>query len=179
MVYGFVKQSGGHVRIYSEVGHGTTVRLFLPLDKTAKEIKTAARADAAALPRGDEAVLVVEDNEQLRRVAAARLRSLGYTTIEAANATEAMAALRSDVRIDLLFTDIVLPGGIDGRVLASDATTIRPWLKTVFTSGFVPKVLGDTLAGLDILEKPYRAVDLAARIRRALDGRMTAGETTS
>jgi PAS domain S-box-containing protein len=179
MVYGFVKQSGGHVRIYSEVGHGTTVRLYLPQDKTAKEIKAVDPANAAALPRGDETVLVVEDNEQLRRVAVARLRSLGYTTIEAANAAEAMAALRSDARIDLLFTDIVLPGGVDGRALARDAGTIRPSLKTVFTSGFVPKVLGDTLAGLDILEKPYRAADLAARIRRALDGRMTAGETTS
>lgn len=171
MVHGFVKQSGGHVKLYSEVGHGTTVRLYLPLaDATAKEANGNAHANAA--PRGgDETILLVEDNALVRTSARSALRDLGYTILEAEDGRGALAIIRSGAHIDLLFTDIVMPG-ITGVELADEATRIRPSLRVLFTSGYPDKAVTDHArleAGSRFLSKPYRTQELAIRIREALD----------
>jgi PAS domain S-box-containing protein len=172
MIYGFAKQSGGHAKIYSEVGHGTTVRLYLP--RLANE---SLRSDSAAVatPRkgGGETILVVEDNPDVRRLVLRQLRDLGYEVIEAANGPQALKILDDGATIDLLFTDVVMPGGMTGRQLAEAAKTRRPNLKTLFTSGYTEDSilrLGKLDPGVRLLSKPYRKHELAARIREALDG---------
>jgi PAS domain S-box-containing protein len=171
MIYGFAKQSRGHVKIYSEVGHGTTVRLYLPRPSD------SARAEAAGPPstqhpRGGETILVVEDDVQVRSFVLAQLRDLGYLVIEAADGPAAQQILESDATIDLLFTDVVMPGGMTGRQLAEAAKQRRPGLKTLFTSGYTEdsvQRLGQMDPGVRLLSKPYRRHDLAMRIREALD----------
>ena len=172
MIYGFAKQSGGHVKIYSELGHGTTVRLYLPRLSSA-----AASAQPAAVPAptrhgGGETILVVEDNPDVRRLVLRQLRDLGYAVIEAANGPQALKILEDGVSIDLLFTDVVMPGGMTGRQLAEAAKTRRPNLKTLFTSGYTEDSilrLGKLDPGVRLLSKPYRKFELATRIREALD----------
>jgi PAS domain S-box-containing protein len=170
MVYGFVKQSGGDARIYSELGRGTTVRLYLPRARG-----SAVRADQTAAPtigsRGGERVLVVEDNPPLRRLSARQLRDLGYAVIEAATGPEALAVLGSGVSVDLLFTDVVMPGGLDGQALAQRAQALRPGLKVLFTSGFTAAAGAAVDAALAdrLLAKPFRKTDLARRVRAILD----------
>jgi PAS domain S-box-containing protein len=172
MIYGFAKQSGGHVKIYSEVGHGTTVRLYLPrLSSTAA---TAEPSATAVAPRkgGGETILVVEDNPDVRRLVLRQLRDLGYAVIEAANGPQALQILESDAAIDLLFTDVVMPGGMTGRQLAEAAKGRRPNLRTLFTSGYTEDSilrLGKLDPGVRLLSKPYRKHELATRIREALD----------
>jgi PAS domain S-box-containing protein len=172
MIYGFAKQSGGHAKIYSEVGHGTTVRLYLP--RLTNESKRSDSA-AAAPPRkgGGETILVVEDNPDVRRLVLRQLRDLGYEVIEAANGPQALTILDDGATIDLLFTDVVMPGGMTGRQLAEAAKTRRPNLKTLFTSGYTEDSilrLGKLDPGVRLLSKPYRKHELATRIREALDG---------
>ena len=170
MVYGFARQSGGAVRIYSEVGIGTTFRLFLP--HAAGAARVAKQAAAAALPVGNETVLVVEDSDALRKVALRQLRELGYATLEASNATAALALLDSGRPIDLLLTDIVMPGGVDGHGLAARATAARPGLRVLFTSGFTAAAAdaaGSVAVADRLLSKPYRKAELAQRVRAALD----------
>jgi CheY-like chemotaxis protein len=171
MVHGFVKQSGGHVKLYSEVGHGTTVRLYLPLaDATAKEANGAAHAEAAP-HRGDETILLVEDNALVRASGRSALRDLGYTVLEAEDGRGALVIIRSGAHIDLLFTDIVMPG-ITGVELADEATRTRPGLRVLFTSGYTDKAVTDHArleSGARFLSKPYRMHELAVRIREALD----------
>jgi PAS domain S-box-containing protein len=174
MVHGFVKQSGGHTRLYSEPGRGTTVRIYLP--RAQQKTGAARQTDTApqALPRGDERVLVVEDNDALRRLGVRRLRDLGYQTIEARDAAEALAILRGDAAVDLLFTDIVMPGGMDGRELAAAARRLRPGLKVLFTSGFTAAAASaedDGELRETLLTKPYRQDVLAQRLRAVIDGR--------
>ena len=172
MIYGFVKQSGGHLKIYSEIGHGTTVRLYLPRSgaTTAIDAETAAAA-APDLPGGSETVLVVEDDADVRGFVAAQLRGFGYRVLEATDGRHAQQILSGDDSIDLLFTDVVMPRGMNGRELAEDARRRRPELKTLFTSGYTEDSIiqqSKLDAGVHFLSKPYKRQDLALKIREAL-----------
>ncbi|MQT12205.1 hybrid sensor histidine kinase/response regulator [Segnochrobactrum spirostomi] len=172
MVYGFVKQSGGHVQLYSEIGQGTSVRLFLPAVRAATtDGDREVAAAMAGIPRGHETILVVEDDPRVRRVAVARLIDTGYRVIEATNATEALAALRESPDIDLVFTDIVMPGGMTGIELAREVRVLRPEVPVLFTSGYAePNVAGREIGeGSSWLKKPYTARELATRLRELLD----------
>jgi PAS domain S-box-containing protein len=173
MVYGFVRQSQGHVQLYSEVGHGTSVRLYLP-----RAAQAAAPAAAEPVPetmpraRTGERILAVEDNPDVRRVVVAQLGELGYDVIEAANGEAGLDILRRGEAVDLLFTDVVMPGGMTGYELARAARALRPDLKVLLTSGFPRTANGDQPAAEfgTLLVKPYRRADLAAKIRQAIDG---------
>jgi PAS domain S-box-containing protein len=172
MIYGFAKQSGGHAKIYSEVGHGTTVRLYLPR-LTNESLKSDSAAVTPARKGGGETILVVEDNPDVRGLVLRQLRDLGYEVIEAANGPQALKILDDGAAIDLLFTDVVMPGGMTGRQLAEAAKTRRPNLKTLFTSGYTEDSilrLGKLDPGVRLLSKPYRKHELATRIRESLDG---------
>jgi len=179
MVYGFVNQSGGHIKIQSEIGRGTAVRIHLPryaLD----EAGTAAGSDAqeqASIPGEGEIILIVEDNEDLRHTVASQLASLGYKIIEAADGEAALALLeQQDRRINLLLTDVVMPGKLDGFELAQRALRLRPHVKVLLTSGFPDEALrskGMQAAQLRLLRKPYRKGELARAIRTALEAEPT------
>ncbi|MCK6452995.1 MAG: ATP-binding protein, partial [Alphaproteobacteria bacterium] len=178
MVYGFVKQSGGHVRLYSEPGHGTAVKVYLPRADHGDAAPAGAAAVAAVAARsGGETVLVVEDNELVRPHVERMLAELGYRVVAAPDGPRALDALRSTPGIDLLFTDMVMPGGMDGLSLAEAARRLRPGLRVLLTSGFTEAALaGREKAGQDvqILAKPYRRQDLAIRVRQVLDAPRTA-----
>jgi PAS domain S-box-containing protein len=168
MVYGFVKQSGGHFHIESQVGHGTRVELFLPAAASA----TTEEAMSAPSSQGHETVLVVEDEQEVRRVAVAFLRTLGYVPCEAGDAATALALLARRSNIDLLFTDIVLGGEMTGFELAAKAREKHPRLPVLFTSGYEyasldidPRAFGT----FELLRKPYRREQLGVAVRRALD----------
>ena len=171
MVFGFIKQSGGHIGVYSEPGIGTTFRLFLP--RMTEDVPIVEESAATPLLHGrGESVLVVEDNEALRRVVTRQLGELGYRVLAAENAAAGLELL--DRRsIDLLLTDIVMPGGINGRELARRARQRWPEIKIVFTSGFSEARLngdaGPLAACTPLLSKPYRKEDLASAAREALD----------
>jgi PAS domain S-box-containing protein len=171
MVYGFVKQSGGHVQIYSEVERGTTVRIYLP----AKEERQAVEA-APSIPRADgsngETILVVEDDERVRRVSVRRLTELGYRIIEADSGPTALTIIDRGEPVDLVFTDVVMPGGMTGIELAHAVRERRPGLRILFTSGYAEPAIatGDVLtSNADWLGKPYRTADLALKVRTLLD----------
>jgi len=171
MVFGFIKQSGGHISVYSEPGIGTTFRLFLP--RMTEEVARIEESSALPLAHGrGETVLVVEDNAALRRVVMRQLGELGYHVLEAENAA---AGLRMMERhsVDLLLTDVVMPGGLDGCDLAQRARQRWPELRVVFTSGFSEARLGDEAGPpascTPLLSKPYRKEDLASAAREALD----------
>jgi PAS domain S-box-containing protein len=173
-VYGFVKQSGGHVKIYSEPGHGTTVRLYLPR-------LVAAPSDdpvvvEAPLPEGhaQETILVLEDDEDVRRHSADSLRSLGYRVHEAGDGPSALRFLeQSGVQVDLLFTDVVLPAGLTGAEVARRARLLRPGLRVLFTTGYARNAVmhqGRLDSGVQLLTKPFTYADLASKVRDMLDG---------
>jgi CheY-like chemotaxis protein len=172
MVYGFVKQSGGHITIESEVGRGTTIKMYFP--RSADEATDAQPATAPTqYEGGNETVLIVEDDVAVRQYVNAQLTSLGYRTILAANAAEALALIDKNVAFDLLFTDIVMPGAMDGWKLASEAMKRRPGVKVLLTSGYSENAVlhrhrldGTVL----LLSKPYRRADLARFVRKACDG---------
>jgi len=171
MVFGFIKQSGGHVSVYSEPGIGTTFRLFLP--RMTEDVPIVEDGTVVPLVHGKgETVLVVEDNEALRRVVTRQLGELGYRVLAAENAAAGLALLDRQ-SIDLLLTDVVMPGGINGRELARRARQRWPGLKIVFTSGFSEARLngdaGPLSACIPLLSKPYRKEDLASAAREALD----------
>jgi len=174
MVYGFVKQSGGHIGVYSEPGKGTCIRLYLPRDTSAAA--PAAIAEAAEARGGHETILVVEDNARLRRVVVRQLADLGYTIIEAEDAASALAAIPG-AKIDLLLTDIVMPGALMVPDLAREALALAPGLKVLFTSGYPQTRLteGQGPEDIKLLSKPYRKQDLARALREALDGGQDAG----
>ncbi|MFT0878153.1 ATP-binding protein [Rhodopseudomonas sp. G2_2311] len=166
MVYGFVKQSNGHIQIYSEEQHGTTIRLYLP----------RADSDVDALPSitpiegGTETILLVEDDELVRNFALAQLRGLGYRTIPAADGTAALAEVRRGTPFDLLLTDIIMPGGMNGRQLADAVARLRP-VKVLYTSGYTENAImhhGRLDPGVLLLSKPFRRADLARLVRAAL-----------
>jgi CheY-like chemotaxis protein len=170
MVFGFVKQSGGHVKIYSEVGHGTSVKMYLPRATGLEETAPNALI-TPAIEGGRETVLVVEDDALVRQYVLTQVRSLGYVTLEAANAAEALAIIERNPAIDLLFTDVIMPGAMNGRHLADAATQRRPDLKTLFTSGYTENAIlhhGRLDPGVHLLAKPYRKPELARMIRLAL-----------
>ena len=172
MVFGFIKQSGGHVEVYSEVGFGTAVRLYFPRAAAATSAGTEVRPAAVEdLLGGNETVLAVEDNDILRRLLVKQLGNLGYRVLEAMNAQTAIDILKRDDRIDLLLTDIVLPGGMNGPDLARAAGKMRGDLKVLFTSGFPDGAFGSNGVmpeGAVLLPKPYRKEELAQRVRESL-----------
>jgi PAS domain S-box-containing protein len=171
MVYGFVKQSAGHIKIYSEEGHGTTIRLYLPPGTGASPISEAA--SMPSIRGGDETILVVEDDKLVRDYVLTQLHSLGYVTLDAANAADALALVEAGHEFDLLFTDVIMPGAMNGRQLADEIQKGRPGLKMLFTSGYTENAIihhGRLDSGVLLLAKPYRKSDMAGMIRRALDG---------
>ncbi len=172
MIYGFAKQSGGHLKIYSEVGHGTTVRLYLPRQRADAPIKTLPSIPQSDHPRGGETILVVEDDELVRGFTVSQLRSLGYRVVEASDGPKAQKILEGDQSIDLMFTDVVMPGGMTGRQLAEAAVRRRPGLKTLYTSGYTENSIvhqGKLDPGVHFLAKPFRRQELAIKVREVLD----------
>ena len=172
MIYGFARQSGGQVRIYSELGQGTTVCLYLP-----PHYGDAVRADAApalsAAPRTDrgETVLVVDDEPTVRMLVAEVLDELGYITLEAQDGAAGLHVLRSDARIDLLVTDVGLPGGMNGRQVADAGRALRPDLKVLFITGYAENAVlshGHLDPGMQVMTKPFAMEGIASRIREML-----------
>ncbi|WP_148219541.1 response regulator [Azospirillum sp. B510] len=172
MVYGFVKQSGGHVKIYSEMGHGTTIRLYLPRTQEVEDPPVAV--DMAPAGGGSETVLVVEDDEEVRHTVVAMLTDLDYRVLQARDAQSALAILESGVPIDLLFTDVVMPGPLRSPDLARKAQERFPNLAVLFTSGYTQNAIvhgGRLDPGVELLSKPYSREILARKIRQVLSGR--------
>jgi PAS domain S-box-containing protein len=170
MVFGFVKQSGGHIKIYSEEGHGTSVKIYLPRATGLQQTPAEARV-SANIEGGNETVLVVEDDALVRRYVMTQIESLGYTTLEAANASDALRIIDDVPAIDLLFTDVIMPGPMNGRQLVDEALNRRPGLKTLYTSGYTENAIvhhGRLDSGVLLLAKPYRKSELARMIRLAL-----------
>lgn len=172
-IYGFIKQSGGHAKIYSEVGQGTTVKLYLP-----RLLSAAADAEAPSVveplsSRGRrEVILVVEDEAGVRNFVVEMLRELDYDVVEAGDGNAALAAVESRPDIDLLFTDVGLPGGLNGRQLANEARQRLPKLKVLFTTGYARNAIvhqGRLDPGVELISKPFSYAALAARVRQVLD----------
>ena len=179
MIYGFAKQSGGHVKIYSEVDHGTTVRLYLPRQSAAVATVAPAAATQHDHPRGGEMILVVEDNADVRAFVVRHLHELGYRVIEAKDGPSALRIIEAPGSIDLLLTDVIMPGGMTGRQLADEAMRLRPGLKTLFISGYTQDSIihqGKLEPGVNFLSKPFRRRDLALKVREALEAQGAALE---
>ena len=179
MVYGFVKQSGGHVRIYSEEGQGTTIKVYLPPARDRDD--WAASEPAATIERGYETILVVEDDALVRRFATRQLKSLGYTTLLASNAAEALNRIEEGAAFDLLFTDVIMPGAMNGCQLAEEAVKRRPSLRVLFTSGYTKSATlfqGRLDPDVNLLTKPYRKADLARMIRAIMSKPGAPGSVT-
>jgi PAS domain S-box-containing protein len=176
-VYGFVKQSGGHVKIYSEPGQGTTVKIYLP--RWAGEAAMAESLGIEPIPEGEkeEVVLVVEDDDDVRMQSVESLRDLGYRVLEAHDGPSALRLLERQPRVDLLFTDVVLPGGMSGAQVAAQAKALRPTMQVLFTTGYARNAIihhGRLDTGVELITKPFSFGDLAARVRDILDGRRNA-----
>ncbi|HVQ70290.1 MAG TPA: PAS domain S-box protein [Bradyrhizobium sp.] len=170
MVFGFVKQSGGHVKIYSEEGHGTSVKIYLPR-ATGLQQTPAEALVSSTVEGGHETILVVEDDTLVRRYVMTQIQSLGYATLEASNASDALRIIDDVPTIDLLFTDVIMPGAMNGRQLVDEALKRRPGLKTLYTSGYTENAIvhhGRLDSGVLLLAKPYRKSELAKMIRLAL-----------
>ncbi|MDB5806211.1 MAG: histidine kinase, partial [Betaproteobacteria bacterium] len=173
-VYGFVKQSGGHIKIYSEVGQGTTVRIYLPRFSGGVQGIEGEIESAPPIPEGtrEEVILVVEDDADVRATSVEILRELGYQVVEAQDGPSALRLLDQDRRIDLVFTDVVLPGGLTGAEIAAQAGQRRPGIKVLFTTGYARNAIihhGRLDKGLHLITKPFSFVDLAAKVRDVLD----------
>lgn len=171
MTYGFIKQSGGDVRIYSEQGFGTAVKLYLPIAHG--NMLDPMFAAPELLPTGSETILLVEDEQRVRDYAASQLEGLGYQVIAAGDALSALDRIKElEGNVDLLFTDIVMPGGMNGRELAQQVTALYPGLKVLYTSGHNRNAVitaGRLEDGISLLEKPYHKADLARKVRQLLD----------
>jgi len=171
-VYGFVKQSRGHVKIYSEVGQGTTIKIYLPRLHAEQVIESPVAAAAPVRGGADETILLVEDDEDVRASSTEMLRELGYTVLEAANARDALRLLDSHPEICLLFTDVGLPGGMNGRQLADVARGRRSNLRVLFASGYARNAIvhdGRLDPGVELITKPFTQDVLAERVRDILD----------
>jgi PAS domain S-box-containing protein len=178
-VYGFIKQSRGHVKIYSEVGEGTTIKLYLPRAHSTASLKDED-AEVQSLPRGSgaEIVLVVEDDADVRNYTCDTLRELGYVVLEAENGRRGLALLEANPRAKVLFTDVGLPGGMNGRQLADEARRRRPDLKVLFTTGYARNAIvhdGRLDPGVELITKPFSQAALAAKLRDILDARREPG----
>jgi signal transduction histidine kinase/CHASE3 domain sensor protein len=168
MVYGFAKQSGGHVKIYSEEGRGTTVRLYLP---PAKGNVEAGTEDQSPSPHGIETILVVEDDQLVRNFVVTQLQSFGYQTVAASSGAEALTKVDAGQPFDLLFTDVIMPGGMNGKELAEEVTKRRPGTKVLYTSGYTDNAMiehGRLDQRVLLLTKPYRKSQLAQMVCEAL-----------
>lgn len=180
MVYGFIKQSRGHVRIYSEIGEGTVIHLYLPRGVGRSDEDDRATRDGMEAPRGrGERILFVEDDDLVREHLVSQLRGLGYEVISARNGPEGLEALRQTAHLDLLFTDVVMPGGMSGRDLAEAARLLHPDLPVLFTSGYNENAIvhhGRLDVGVQLLIKPYRQKDLANKLRKVLEMGQSSGE---
>ena len=171
-VFGFMQQSDGHVTIYSEVGAGTTVRLYFPRHtgpEAAADAEPEARAAAGA---ANEIVLVVEDDEDVRTNTVMMVEELGYAVLEAADGEAALRVLKSQPAVRLLFTDVGLPGGLNGRQLADRARELRPDLVVLFTSGYARNAIvhhGRLDPGVEVIGKPFTFSALGAKLRKVLD----------
>ena len=173
MIYGFAKQSGGQVRIHSQPGQGTTVALYLPRHDGGITERGAPIEDIAAMPRAErgETVLVVDDEPAVRMLVADVLSDLGYVSVEAADGAAGLKILRSDIRIDLLVTDVGLPGGMNGRQVADAARVLRPDLKVLFITGYAENAVvgnGNLDPGMAVLTKPFAMDHLAGKIRELI-----------
>ena len=169
-VYGFIQQSDGHVSIYSEEGHGTTIRLYLPRVSGVAEAAGAPAAEAS--PVGSERILLVEDDAGVRAIVAGHLRQLGYDVEEAADGHQGLARLAESAPFQLLLSDVVMPGGLSGRALAEQARARHPGLRVLFMSGYAADAVvrnGRLGENFRLLSKPFRRVDLARAVRMALD----------
>jgi PAS domain S-box-containing protein len=172
MVYGFVKQSGGHVKIYSEVGQGTAVKIYLPRAPLTASAPPPPPAGFERLAAGRESVLVAEDDPMVRAYVSEQLRGLGYAVHEAEDGAAALRVLGELGRVDLLLSDVVMPGGMDGRHLAERAQAIQPGLKVLYTSGYTENAIihhGRLDPGVQLLSKPFRKAELARKVRAVLD----------
>jgi CheY-like chemotaxis protein len=169
MVYGFVKQSDGHIKIHSEPGRGTTIRLYLPRASGSEDV--AGESDAGSITGGTETVLVVEDDDEVRATVVELLGDLGYRVLEAADAQSALAIIENGGAIDLLFTDVVMPGPVRSPELARQARARLPKVAVLFTSGYTDNAIvhgGRLDQGIDLLSKPYTREALARKIRQVL-----------
>ena len=170
-VYGFVRQSGGHIRIYSELGQGTTVKIYLPR-LTGSVSVTETKAVASVVDGGSERILLVEDHDDLRAYSAGVLRELGYEVLEAHDGRAALELLQAHNDVDLLFTDVVMPAGLDGRQLAEEAARRRPGIRVLFTTGYTRNAIvhnGTLDQGVNLISKPFTFRELALKIRMVLD----------
>ena len=170
MVFGFVKQSGGGIKVKSEEGRGTTFTIYLPKAETS--VLRPTGYDERKIVGGTETILCVEDDRDVRHYVTVQLESLGYKVIPAANASDALAIAAQGTPFDLLFTDIVMAGALNGRELADEMVAARPSLRVLFTSGYAhdaPHGLGQATMGAPLLTKPYRKAELARMLRRSLD----------
>ncbi|MGJ4889723.1 CHASE3 domain-containing protein [Bradyrhizobium sp. HKCCYLS3077] len=170
MVYGFVKQSGGHIKIYSEEGRGTTIRLYIPAPP--EQVVTPAAPELPP-PRGEETIFIVEDDLLVQDFVVSQLQSLGYKTVTASTGVEALAKIEAGQSFDLLFTDVIMPGGVNGKELAEEALRQRPGTKVLYTSGYTDNAMiehGRIDQTALLLTKPYRKSELAQMVRLALNG---------
>ncbi|KAA2211204.1 PAS domain-containing protein, partial [Pseudoroseomonas oryzae] len=175
MIYGFVRQSNGQVRIHSKVGQGTTMRLYLPRHAGEAQDAEAAPERTLSAPRAapDETVLVVDDEPTVRMLVVELLEDLGYTALEAADGPSGLQVLRSETRIDLLVTDVGLPGGMNGRQVAEAARTLRPGLKVLFITGYAESAVLSHChldPGMHVMTKPFTIMALAERIKTLVPG---------
>jgi signal transduction histidine kinase/ActR/RegA family two-component response regulator len=178
MVYGFVKQSGGHVTIYSEPGEGTTVKVYLPrfIRPAAKPAPASQKTNVANRRTAGETILVVEDDEEVRRSSVEALREMGYEVLEAGDAMDGVRLIVDRGNIDLLFTDVGLPGGVNGRTLADAARSAQPGLRVLFTTGYTRNAIlhnGMLDQGMHFIAKPFNLAALAAKVREVLDAPAT------
>jgi PAS domain S-box-containing protein len=175
MVYGFARQSDGYVQIYSEIGTGTTVKIYLPRYLGKAEEQSQPNLVAAPRAEAGETVLIVDDEPVVRMMITELLDELGYAAIEAADGSSGLQILQSDVRVDLLITDVGLPGGLNGRQMADAARQNRPDLKVLFITGYAANAAlgnGHLEPGMHVLTKPFAMETLAARIKVILTGKM-------
>jgi PAS domain S-box-containing protein len=171
-VYGFVKQSHGHVKIYTETGSGTTVKIYLPRLEKPQLSEPVAEVSARVTRPAEESILLVEDDDEVREFVSESLGELGYRVFAAADARTALRTLDAHRDIDLLFTDVGLPEGMNGRALADEARNRHPGIKVLFTTGYAPNAIvhhGRLDSGVDLITKPYTQTGLAARVRTILD----------
>ncbi|CAG9229702.1 Histidine kinase [Paraburkholderia sabiae] len=180
MAYGFVRQSGGHIKLYSEIGEGTTVKIYLPRSTgTAVEFPPRARR---SVKHGEETILVVEDDPQVQSTVVELLTGLGYAVLKANDAQQALAVVASGVHIDLLFTDVVMPGPLRSPDMARQAAQIIPGLKVLFTSGYTQNAIvhgGRLDPGVELLSKPYSRQQLATKVRNVLGDSDTDSDSDS